>query len=454
MPGAVDPTLPGYGQSWAGYDLTTRTASVRVKHDFSEDWHLTFGFLDQSAGRNVFQVLNTLTNNNGNYNTSLGALPNANTTTFVVDSDLLNLNGRVKTGDLTHDLVLGTSGHQRSNTSLSTPWMVNGIATPSQTTIGTANINNPVTLAEPVWWQTQSSYISNVIQEQVFNAVDTLTYKSWSAILSSSYSLLNSTSYNVTGGTTSKSRDSGFSFGASLANKLSENTLAYFSFANSLQQGDTAPAAGVSNPNVTLSPYRSTQYESGLKVSLDKIDLSTAVFRIDRPLAFSSNGVFKVQGEQVNYGMELMAAGEIVDRVKIFGGVSLLDPKLKDTGNAVTENKYVIGVPKVQSNVYMEYRMPFITGLTPSINVHYTGRRAADAENTTSANSYTTIDLGVRYVTQMFAKETTWRVTANNVTNVNYWASVMPSNINGAGTLNTAYLGIPREIIASMQVKF
>ncbi len=450
LPGALDPTRAGYGQSWAGYDLSTRTASIKVKHDFSENWHLTFGFLDQSAGRNVFQVLNTLTDNVGTFQTSLGALPNANTTTFVVDSELLNLNGRVKTGDVTHDLVLGTSGHQRSNTTLSTVF--------AKQIVGTANINNPVSYPEPVWNQKQDSYISNVIQEQVLNAVDTLTYKSWSAILSTSYSWLNSATYNVSGATTNKSRDEGFSYGASIANKPFENTLVYFSYADSLQQGDTAPT-GTSNSNVTLPPFRSTQYETGVKVSLDKIDLTTALFRIDRPYAFTSGNVFQVQGKQINYGAELMVAGEIIDRVKVFGGVAILNPKLVDTGSFTTEDKDVIGVPKVQSNVYVEYRMPFITGLTPSLNVHYVGRRAADAENVSYASAYTTLDLGVRYVSTLIGKETTWRLTVNNVTNERYWASVMPSNINGgsltpASTLNTAYLGTPREIIASMQVKF
>jgi iron complex outermembrane receptor protein len=452
LPEAPDPTSNGFGQSWAGYDLTTRTASIRVKHEFSDDWHLTFGFLDQNAARNVFQVLNTLTDNSGNYRTTFGALPNANTTTFIVDSELLYLNGRVKTGDITHDLVLGTSGQQRSSTSLSTPFVVTK-------PVGTANINAPVSFAEPAWQQFQDSYISNVIQEQALNVVDTLTYKSWSALLSLNYSWLNSSNYNVNGGTTSKSRDEGFSYGAGISYKPFENTLVYFSYADSLQQGDTAPAsnpptATVHNGNVTLPPYRSTQYETGVKVSLDKIDLTTALFRIERPYAFVNNEVFSTQGDQVNYGLEMMAVGEIIDRVKVYGGVTILNPKLQNTDNPNTDNKDVIGVPKIQGNVYLEYRMPFIAGLTPSLNVHYTGRRAADAENVYYADAYATLDLGVRYVTRMFEKQTTFRVTANNVTNEKYWACVMPSNTSGAGTLNTAYLGTPREIIVSMQMNF
>ena len=449
LPSALDPTRGGYGQGWAGYELSTRTSSIRVKHDFNDDWHVTGGFLDQSAARIVNQVLNTLTDNSGDYKTTLGALPNANTTTFVVDSDLLNLNGRVKTGSFIHDLVLGTNGQQRSSTSLRIPF--------ANQTVGTANVNNPVSYPEPVWWQDQASYKSNVIQQQSVTAGDPVTYKAWSAMVTASYSWLNSVSYNVSGATTSKSSDSGASFGASLTYKPLENTLLYFTYADSLQQGDTAPTTAA-NANVTLAPYRSEQYEVGAKVSLNKIDLTTALFRIDRPYAYvGGDNVFKVQADQVNYGMEMMASGKITDRVTVFGGVTLLDPLLTDTGNVATNNNYVIGVPKVQANLYAEYEMPFITGLTPSLNVHYTGKRAGDAENSTWASEYATLDLGVRYVTKMMGKETTWRVTANNVTNEQYWASVMPSNINGGGaggTVNTAYLGTPREIITSLEVKF
>ena len=449
LPDAPDPTRPGFGQGWAGYELSTRTTSMRVKHDFSDDWHVTAGFLDQSAARNVNQVLNTLTDNLGDFKTTLGALPNANSTTFVVDSDLFNLNGRVKTGPLTHDLVLGTNGQQRSSTSLRVPFATQ--------TVGTANINGPKTYAEPVWWQNGASYISNVIQEQSVTVGDTVTWKSLSAMISGSYSWLNSTSYAVSGATTSKSSDSGASFGASLTYKPIDNTLLYFTYADSLQQGDTAPTTAA-NANVTLAPYRSDQYEVGAKVSLNKIDLTTALFRIDRPYAYAGgDNVFKVQADQVNYGVELMAAGEVIDRVKVFGGVTLLDPLLTDTGNPATNNNYVIGVPKVQANLYVEYQMPFIAGLTPSFNVHYTGKRAGDAENSTWAAEYATLDLGVRYVTQIQGKETTWRITANNVTDERYWASVMPSNINGGGSgsiVNTAYLGTPREIITSLEVKF
>ena len=43
LPPAPDPTNVGYGQNYAGVDLLTRMASVRLMHDFNSNWHLVVG---------------------------------------------------------------------------------------------------------------------------------------------------------------------------------------------------------------------------------------------------------------------------------------------------------------------------------------------------------------------------------------------------------------------------
>ena len=443
LPNALNPTRIGYGQEWAGHDLTTNTASFRIKHDFNENWHLTFGFLDQVANRDMFTVSNTLTNNNGNYRTTFQPSSSA----WEVDSDLLYLNGRVKTGSFTHDLSLGTNGHERR--------MMSAKTSMAQTILGTANIYNPVSYDEPAWWVNSHRYKASVSREQALIVADTITFKSWSAMLSASQSWLRARSYNTSHRTTSKYDDNGISPAVSLMYKPLENMTAYITYADSLQQGGTAPSTGVANPNETLAPYRSEQWEAGFKVALTKMNLSGAVFRIERPFPYTgTDNVFKVQGDQVNYGLELMATGEIIDRVTIYSGVTLLNPKLKDTGRPTTTNKQVVGVPKTQANLLIEYRMPYITGLALNLNYHYTGRRPANDTNTSWADAYNTIDIGARYIAKIKGVETTWRFTVKNLTNERYWGSVFPGSIDGTGASCTAFLGQPREILASVQFNF
>jgi len=60
LPSAPDATRVGYGQTYAGVDLETRMGSVRLKHDFSSNWHLVVGALNQDALRNINTPVNNL----------------------------------------------------------------------------------------------------------------------------------------------------------------------------------------------------------------------------------------------------------------------------------------------------------------------------------------------------------------------------------------------------------
>jgi iron complex outermembrane receptor protein len=443
LPEAFDPTREGLGQTWAGNHLTTRTASMKVKHDFNDNWHLTAGFLDQIANRDMFSVTNTFINSDGKYRTTFQPSSSA----WEVDSGLLSLNGRMKTGSILHELALGANGHERR--------MMSAKTSMAKKTLGTATIDDPVSYGEPDWWTDGDRYKASVLRQENVILGDTVTFnKSWSTMLSASYSWLRSCSYNTSGDNTSTNDENGVSYMASLMYKPRENITTYIMYADSLQGGDTAPSTAA-NAYEILEPYRSKQWEAGLKVAFNKINLSGAYFRIERPFAYTdTDNVFKVQGDQVNYGLELAANGEIFDNVAIYAGVTFLDPQLQNTGKTTTTDKQVVGVPKQQANLLVEYRMPFVTGLTPYVNLHYTGKRAANDTNTTWVGSYKTIDIGARYATKIMGVGTTWRLAVNNLTNEEYWSSIFPGSINGTGASCSAFLGTPRQIFASMEVNF
>ena len=67
------------------------------------------------------------------------------------------------------------------------------------------------------------------------------------------------------------------------------------------------------------------------------MNLGAALFRLERPFAYlDTDNVYKEQGNQVNNGLELTAAGNVWQGLNIYSGVTFLDPKLKDTANAST----------------------------------------------------------------------------------------------------------------------
>ena len=150
-----------------------------------------------------------------------------------------------------------------------------------------------------------------------------------------------------------------------------------------------------------------------------------------------------------------MLSGRIFESLMVTGGLIVLNPKLTDTGIAATNNKNFVGIPDYKSNILAEYRLPKLTGAFLNFDWQHVGRRAIDDINSEYTPQYNIFDFGVRYTTKIKGKVTTWRVTANNATNVHYWSTLGPGSITGQSTGSyLAHLGEPRLITASMRFAF
>jgi len=139
----------------------------------------------------------------------------------------------------------------------------------------------------------------------------------------------------------------------------------------------------------------------------------------------------------------------------ITGGLSVLDPKLTDTGIPATNSRIFVGIPDYKSNILAEYHLPVLTGAFLNFDWQHVGRRPIDDINSAYTPQYNLFDLGVRYTTRVMGKLTTFRVTANNVSNVHYWSTLGPGSITGQSTGSyLGHLGEPRLITASMRFDF
>lgn len=445
FPTAMDASDGRYGQYYAGDDNRTTTASVHLKYDFDGNWLGEIGVLRQIADRESTSVTNTLTNNSGAYTSTVSS---ATASRFTINSYLANLTGRVDTGWLSHDLSLGMRGFV---------WKNYNPLGGGTTTLGSSNLANPQEFAEPNYPDFTDRYHSASSTQQSFLVGDTLTFNpQWSLLLAGSENFLTSSNYAKTGSRTSDSHDSGTSGSASLMYKPIDNLTLYTTYADSLQQGDVAPS-GSNNAGAILSPYRSKQIEVGSKLVVGKTLLTAALFQIERPYAYTlSNGDYAVDGTQRNHGLELMADGDLRSDLHIFGGVSWLDPRLRDTGNTATQDKQVVGLPRVTSNLLMVYDLPFVRNTDVSGAVHYVGRRATDNANSNWVGSYATFDLGSSYHTQLFGTATTFRFDLTNLTDRHYWTNIVPGALTGytGSGYASAQLGSPRMAQLSMQIDF
>lgn len=451
LPSAPDPKDKNLALSTAGNDLTTDTVSTRLIHYLNDDWSVTAGVGWQQADRAMRNVSSKIINNQGDISRSLKDSTAAGR--FRVLSNTATLNGHVDTGSVGHDIALSTTGYVWS--------LYSAKGTGPSYSWDTTNMYHPSEMYEKGDGKIITGgdrYKSSVNTQQSITLGDTVTFTpKWSAMFYLSQSWIQSQNYNKSGHKTGQIDENGLSPNAALMYKITPNVMAYVSYAESLEQGGTAPTnSDVKNAGQTLDPYRSKQCEMGLKADVSGMNLGAALFRLERPFAYVDPGdnVYKEQGNQVNNGLELTASGNVWQGLNIYSGVTLLDPKLKDTVSDTTSDKRVVGVPKVQANMLAEYSLPSMPEWVYSANVHYTGKRAANDTNTAWASSYTTWDLGTRYTTKISNVPTTFRVVVNNVFDKHYWASIFPSGTDGDNGSPSAFIGSGREVRASVTFDF
>ena len=453
LPSAPDPTRRGFGQSYAGVNLTTQTTSARLLHDFSPNWHAMMGGLAQRLDRFIDTPVNVITSNTGNYKSSLatGFAPR-----FGVESDLGYITGLINKWDIRQDVVAASQGYRFNQY---------GYVAPAATSVllGTANVNAPVVFAAPVAGLPKNTnlYQSAVVHQQGITLADLITLPRLFAVrLAASQDWIGVDNYNSSHTRTGGSNKNGISPSASVMFKPTAGKTAYATYASSLQQGDIAPG-GTVNANQALAPYRSKEWELGFKTDMQPISLTAALFRLQRPFAntVAYNGgpqtIFQIVGQQINYGAELSGQGTLFHRLLLDGGFTALNARLNDTGVQATNGKRFVGIPGYHSNLYSEYRVPGVTNLTVTGDWQLTGKRPQDDENLHTTTGFNTFDFGFRYAHPVFTKIATLRFTCDNITNTRYYSTIAAGDITGTNaSSNTAHLGVPRTISTSLQFAF
>jgi iron complex outermembrane receptor protein len=400
--------------------------------------------------RDINTPVNNLTSNTGAY---VSSLANGFAPRFVITSDTAYLNGNFATGGLSHDLTIGTAGYRAQSYSVIAP------ATAASVRLGSASIDSPRIFPFPAAGlpDTRLNYDSSTTYQQGINVGDTIRFsEAWSTRLGVSQDWFHVDNYNAKALALPEYADHGLSPSGSILFKPLGNMTTYFTYASSLQAGDLAPGTAA-NAGVSLAPYRSKEYELGFKATLGKIDLTAALFRIERPFANidRADNVFKISGEQINKGLELSAIGEVLNGLTVYGGVTLLNAKLEHTPLAATNDKLYVGAPKVKGNILLEYRCPTIPGLVTTFDWQFSGPRAGNDTNSFLVAGYNLFDIGARYTSTILSKSVTWRLAVDNVTDRYYWSTVAPSNLTGANTGSLlAHLGSPRTVLASVSVDF
>ena len=259
----------------------------------------------------------------------------------------------------------------------------------------------------------------------------------------------------------------GISWAGSVIYKVMPDFNVYFTYADSLLEGQSkfydpsvySPSHPLYGQTISFNPYRSKQYELGLKTRVNELDFSAAIFQITRPTYYEVDNVYGRQGDQRNRGLEFTTGGKLIDSLSVYGGITFLDAKMHKSARSSVVGKTMIGEPKIQANVLFDYVVPGTNKLAFTTNFHYTGKRYVDELNTKSVNGYFTTDLGARYTTKAWiGKETSIRFNVNNVFDKKYWVSIFSGDLDGSVPSSysgaSMFRGYGRTFMLSAQVKF
>jgi iron complex outermembrane receptor protein len=224
------------------------------------------------------------------------------------------------------------------------------------------------------------------------------------------------------------------------------NLSVYANRSEALVAGSSAPVTAL-NYGQVFAPYKSRQWETGVKYDLGNFGANVALFQIEQPTAYTnaSTLVYSQSGEQRNRGVEVGFYGQPVKGVRLIAGASYTDGKLTQTDVAANTGNAAVGVPRYLANIGAEYDIPQLAGLTVTGEWVYTSRQFLDAANTLSIGAWSRFDLGARYTTQIYRHPVTVRATVQNVANRAYWASTYGGYLT---------LGSPRTFLLSLTTDF
>lgn len=346
------------------------------------------------------------------------------------------------TGPIHHELALSATTYQQALGSVSV--------------LGTAyatNIYNPVVIARPgiatpAANKTSTSTLSSLGIADTLSAADKRVQLTVGARLQQ----VGADNFNPTTGVRTSSYDQGaLSPAVALVFKPWQNVSVYGNWIQGLQQGAVVGPA-FTNAGEIFPPYKSTQYEAGVKVDWGKFTTTASVFQISQPSILTnvaSNTQF-LGGEQRNQGLELNVFGEPIEGVRLLGGVMFLNAVLAKTQGNVTDGWIAPFSPGVSLNLSGEWDLPFVRGLTLNGRVVYTGSQYIDTTwPRRSLPDWTRFDLGARYAFEnpgAKGKLLVARFSVENVLDANYWA--------GGDSATSLYLGTPRTFRLALTADF
>ena len=425
-----------FGQPWTWAQRKDLFGVVRGEVDITEGLtaYASFGAKDdRSMALGVNQLLS-------GSNASLTTTP-LTTSTFSTTQTLeAGLRGAAVTGGISHAL----------NFNATTLWTQGGAGFRFGTGFS-SNLYQPTFMPQaglliPTVPKSNDSTLVSIAFSDTLSAFDGRLQ----LMLGARQQFISSNNYNNTTGIwTDSYTASVLSPAVGLVVKPWTNVSVYANYIEGLQQG-VVVGPTYTNAGEVFAPYKSRQYEAGIKLDWGKFTTTVSAFQISQPsaIANASTNTLSVNGEQRNSGIEFNTFGEPIEGVRLLGGFMLLDAVLTKTAGGQQDGWTAAGAPAFRLNLGGEWDTPFVRGLTLNSRLIYTSSQYVDVDfPRRSIPDWARVDVGVRYTFEQAAgKPLTLRFNVENVFNANYWSAV--------GQGNFLVEAPPRTFLLSMTTNF
>jgi len=431
-----DPTKQ-YGQSFTFNKSEKTVLGLGLDSKLSDVFTLRTAYRYGHMWRQYDYVDATLAGNAGNYTEKFTTTPRQNEST---NSIYALVDASFDTSFIHHDVTFGYTGAEY--------YYDRGVDI-SQS-LGASSISSPTAVQDPAialgpTTNYQRQYLDNYL------IGDRVRFTSYlSALFGVNYAHLKQTASGInTVLSTSNFSQGKFSPSFALMYKPVSFFSTYASYMQGLIAGGSTSSANARNANQVLSPSVSEQYEVGAKASLGGMDLTAALFRIDKVNEYldPSDSIYKQDGREVHQGVEVAGSGKLTERLTAVGGFTLMDAEVtRARNNTALEGKTPINVPEAQAKLYLEYEIPLVPHLTATAGGNYFGRRPVDALNSAYFPEAITCDAGLRYQPALYGHKTSFILNVTNLLDKRYWSYYR----SGDGLL----LGEPRLVAFSAKLSW
>ena len=415
-----------------GTRLSQRDTTImsRVEYDVSDSVtaHLAAGYRKGDV-RQVFpETVNPATfarqyiDRNGNFNATTSYYDSYSKT----QSGDTGVTARFNTGAVKHRVALGaTYMNQEAG---------NGYS--KGTNVVASNIYDPVHIPDGPAVRLSPKKASDTTLTS-FALADTLSFADDRILLTAGvrHQRVDVDSYSTTtGARTSGYRASANSPIGGIVIKPVQNVSVYANYAQGLTRG-TIVGEQYDNRGDVLAPYKSKQYETGVKVDWGNVTTTLALYQIARPAGQKddNSNVYGYFGEQRNRGLELSGYGEIMRGLRLMASAAYIDSELTKTPGGVNKGNRPAGVPASTYSVGLDWDTPWVQGLSLNGRTIRTSSVYLNNTNTLRLTGYTRFDVGARYITKIAGKDVVFRANVENVADRKYWLASGSFVTNAAG---------------------